>query len=209
MAEASQPPFVAAVVLAAGSATRFGSAKQLAVVAGKPLVQHAVDAAGAGGADEVVVVLGANAEAIRAVLRLPPGARVVVNPDHEAGQSTSLRAGILAAADAATAVVILLADQPGVTSADVRAVIDAHRRGGATIARAVYRGNPGHPVLLARALFGEALAASGDAGARTLLARHAAHVEQVAIDRAAPGDVDTRADLDDVRGDVSEPGNPG
>jgi molybdenum cofactor cytidylyltransferase len=203
------PPFVAAIVLAAGSATRFGSAKQLAEVDGKPLVQHAVDAAADGGADEVVVVLGANAVSIESALRLPPNGRVALNPEHAAGQSTSLRVGILAASDRTDAVLVLLADQPGVTAAEVRAVIDAHRAGAAPIVRADYRGSPGHPVLLARVLFAEAMTASGDAGARDVVARHAPDVHEVAVDRPPPGDVDTQGDLEAVRGDVSRRGNAG
>jgi molybdenum cofactor cytidylyltransferase len=202
-------PFVSAIVLAAGSATRFGSAKQLAEVEGRPLVQHAVDAAADGGADEVVVVLGANADAIEPVLRMATHGRVVRNPEHELGQSTSLRHGILAASPKAAAVVVVLADQPGVTAAEVRAVIAAYRDAGDPIVRAAYRGTPGHPVLIDRALFDEVLAEDGDTGARDVVARHDDEVREVAIDRDPPGDVDTPGDLEVARRDVFEPGNPG
>ena len=185
---------IVAVVLAAGEARRFGSAKQAAVVDGRSLVQHAVDAAAGGGADEVIVVLGARAEVVASALTLPPSARMVVNPDFAAGQSTSLRAGVRAAGDA-VAVVVLLADQPGVTAGDVRAVLDGHRATGAPLVRASYRGTPGHPVLLGRELFPEVIDATGDVGARDVLARHVEQVVEVAIDRDPPGDVDTPGDL--------------
>jgi CTP:molybdopterin cytidylyltransferase MocA len=168
-----------------------------------------VDAAEAGGADEVVVVVGAHAAAIEAALRLPPNGRVARNPDHAAGQSTSLRVGILAVAGRADAVVVVLADQPGVTGAEVRAVLDAHRAGAAPIVRAAYRGTPGHPVLIDRSLFDEVLAQEGDAGARDVLSRRSEEVVEVPVDREPPRDVDTPADLDAVRGDVSDPGNAG
>jgi CTP:molybdopterin cytidylyltransferase MocA len=186
-------PKVTAIVLAAGEAKRFGSAKQLARVRGRTLVQHAVDAASA--ADQIVVVLGARADEIEPELALPPGARAVRNPAFAEGQSTSLRAGLGAAGDEAGAVVVLLADQPGVTADDVRAVAEAHRATGAPLVRASYRGVPGHPVLIARSLFGEVAGETGDRGARDVLARHAELVLDVPVDRDPPGDVDRPGDL--------------
>jgi CTP:molybdopterin cytidylyltransferase MocA len=184
---------VTAVVLAAGQATRFGSAKQLARVEGVTLVQHAIDAGAEAG--EVVVVLGARADEIEPTLRLPPGGRTVRNPDYADGQSTSLRAGISAVHPGAAAIVVLLADQPGVTASEVRAVVDGFAETGAPIVRVSYRGSPGHPVLIARDLFGEVMAESGDQGARGVLARHADLVLDVAVDADPPGDVDTPDDL--------------
>ena len=184
---------VTAIVLAAGEARRFGSAKQLARVGGRTLVQHAIDAASV--ADEVVVVLGARAEDIEPTLSLPPGARIARNPEFADGQSTSLRAGLTALGSDVAAVVVLLADQPGVTAEDVRDVIDAFRSSGAPLVRPSYRGSPSHPVLIARELFGEVVAESGDRGARDVVARHADLVHEVPVDRDAPGDVDTPGDL--------------
>ena len=182
-------------MLAAGEARRFGSAKQVAEVEGRPLVQHAVDALVAGGVDDVVVVLGANADLVEAALLLPAGARVVRNADFAEGQSTSLRAGTLAAGDA-DAVVVVLADQPGVGGTDVRAVVERWRREPAGLVRATYRGVPGHPVLIARERFPEVLALTGDVGARGMFGTDAA---EIPLDREPPPDVDTPDDLAAVR----------
>jgi len=207
------PPVIAAVVLAAGRAMRFGGPKQIATVGGKPLVQHAVEAAAGGGIDEIVVVVGARADDVEAALSLPPNTRLVRNPDFAAGQSTSLRAGVRAVRPDAAAVMVLLADQPGVTADDVRAVADGFTSSGAPVVRASYRGEPGHPILFARRLFDEVLAATGDEGAREVVRRHVAGVRDVAIDRDPPGDVDTPADLEALdghaAGDVSPPGHSG
>jgi len=200
---------IAAVVLAAGRATRFGSPKQLARVGGRALVQRAVDAAEGGGVDVVVVVLGHVAERIERELSLPRNARIVVNPAFAEGQSTSLRAGIRALPPEAGAAVILLADQPGVTPDDVRAVVGAHAATGARIVRARYRGTAGHPVLITRALFPEVERATGDAGARDVLRDHAGEIVEVGIDRDPPPDVDTPGDLPAARRDVSRPDNSG
>jgi molybdenum cofactor cytidylyltransferase len=201
---------ISAIVLAAGRATRFGSTKQLATVRGLPLVQHAVDAAIGGGCDEVVVVLGHDADAVRNALDLSGGGRTVVNPDFAEGQSTSLRAGLGALSPESAAAVVLLADQPGVTASEVRAVLDAERATHASLVRARYRdGTSGHPVLIGRELWGEAAAATGDAGARELLERHAAEIQHVNVDRDPPPDVDTPDGLLRASRDVSPPRNPG
>lgn len=202
-------PSIAAIVLAAGSASRFGGPKQLALVEGTALVQCAVDAATNGGAAHTVVVLGAYADEIERALAIPPNTSLVRNPDFAEGQSTSLRAGVNALDQATAAVVVLLADQPGVTAADVRAVVDAFAATRAPIVRADYRGRPGHPVLFARALFPELLACTGDEGAREVVRRHEADLAPAPIDRDPPGDVDTPDDLRALGGDVSRPSTSG
>ena len=186
---------LSAVVLAAGAGTRFGGTKQLHPVGGKPLVQHAVDAAVGAGLDEVVVVVGHDAGRVRAALSLPPGARVVLNPRHAEGMATSLAAGLDACHPASRGAVVLLADQPGITAAHVRALVDAWRRSGAPIVRLRFRDGPG-PALLARAAWDEARGLRGDTGARELMARRPDLVEEVPVDAALPPDVDTPADLE-------------
>ncbi|MFL5798104.1 MAG: NTP transferase domain-containing protein [Actinomycetota bacterium] len=200
---------IAAIVLAAGRATRFGSPKQLAEVGGRTLVQHAVDAAADAGVDVVVVVLGHAADRVERELSLPRNARVVLNPAFAEGQSTSLRAGIGGLPPEAGAAVILLADQPGITALDVQAVIATHTATGARIVRARYRGIPGHPVLIAKELFPEVEGTTGDAGARDVLRDHADEIVEVDIDRDPPPDVDTPDDLMVARRDVSRPDNSG
>ena len=190
---------ISGIVLAAGRATRFGSTKQLATLGGKPLVQHAVNAAAGGGCGEVIVVLGHDADRVEAALRLPPNARVVRNPSFAEGQSTSLRAGLAGLSGDSEAAVILLADQPGIEPTDVDAVIEGYRATGAPVVRARFRGIPGHPVLLSRDLWPGAMASTGDAGARELIAGHRDRVHHVDIDCDPPTDVDTPADLDPSR----------
>lgn len=194
------PRTVAAVVLAAGSGQRFGAAtKQLALLDGWPLVAHVVTTAIDARVDRVVVVVGHAADEVaEAATRAHAGVEVVVNPDHAAGQAGSLVAGIraVAAHDDAVAVV-LLADQPRVRAATVRAVVAAVRDG-ATAARARYADGPGHPVAFSRAVFtrltGEV---TGDAGARHLLAELG--VVAVPAEGTIPVDVDEPADLDLLR----------
>ena len=188
---------ITGVVLAAGTSSRFGRTKQLAELQGKPLVQHAIDAAAA--VDEVVVVLGHDAERVREALDLPENARVVVNPDFERGQASSLAAGLAAADPASDAAVVLLADQPGIAASHVRALADAFRARGSRIVRLRFRDGPG-PALLSREVWDDAVSLTGDTGARALIAVHPEWVEEVDVDADAPPDVDTP---DDYRGLVS------
>jgi molybdenum cofactor cytidylyltransferase len=185
---------ISGIVLAAGRGTRFGGTKQLAPYRGRPLAQHAVDALASGGVDEVLVVTGHDAEAVERALRLPPHGRFVRNPDHATGQASSLAAGLHAVADASEAAVVLLADQPGVTDAEVRALTDAFLRTRARIVRIAYTDGPG-PALLSREIHADAGHLHGDVGARELIASHPDWVEEVAIPFHAPRDVDRPEDL--------------
>lgn len=186
---------ISGVVLAAGAGSRFGATKQVAILEGKPLVLHAIDALRAAGVDEVLVVVGHDEERVRAVL--PDDVEVVSNPAYRDGQSTSLAAALHAVADASEAAIVLLADQPDVTAADVRVLIDGFHTTRSQIVRLGYADGPG-PALLSREIYGRAAHLQGDAGARVLMASNPEWVHEIAIDRSAPRDIDTPGDL---RGD--------
>jgi molybdenum cofactor cytidylyltransferase len=192
---------IGAVVLAAGGGSRFGGAKQLAELRGRPLIEHALLAIWAVPAIErVVVVLGAQADRVRAGADLE-GAEVVVAEDWREGISASLRAGVAALAEA-EAVVVMLADQPLITPQVIAAVLDS-ADSPAPATRATYGGAPGHPVLIKRELFARVAELEGDAGARDLL--EAVGVRRVECGHLASAhDVDTRADLEAIGGETSE-----
>lgn len=183
---------VAGVVLAAGAGSRFGGTKQLARLEGRPLVAHVVATAVEAGLEPVLVVVGHDAEAVTAAVG--GTARIVVNPGHDEGQASSLRAAVgTLSTGPEDGLVVLLADEPGVTVAAVEAV-RAALVDGAEVARAVYDDRPGHPVGLARSVWPDVLGVRGDEGARQLFDR--LDVTSVPITGSAPVDVDTPADLD-------------
>jgi CTP:molybdopterin cytidylyltransferase MocA len=192
-ARSSTPPLIGGLVLAAGSGRRFGSAKQLASLNGRPLLEHALLAmANACALARTVVVLGANAEAVRAGVRLH-GAVAVLCSDWREGQAASLRAGVAALADSVEAIIVTLGDQPAI---DPRAIdaLAAVRDGTSAAIRASYAGRPGHPVLLERRLFGAVAGLRGDQGARSLL--KGAAVRVVACDELGSDlDLDTPEQL--------------
>jgi molybdenum cofactor cytidylyltransferase len=186
---------ISGVVLAAGAGSRFGATKQLVVVDGKPLAQHAIDALVDAEVDELIVVTGHDAVRVASGLALPPDAHVVYNAAYREGQSTSLAAALHALDDESEAAVVLMADQPGVTADVVRSLIARFRATRRQIVRAMYRNGPG-PTLLSREIYAEAGHLHGDVGARVLIASNPEWVEDVAIDAPAPHDVDTPEDLE-------------
>lgn len=189
---------VAGLLLAAGAGVRFGGPKALARADdGTPWTQQRVDALRAGGCERVLVVLGARAEQARALL--PPRTHVVVAQRWREGLSASLGAGLDAAAaldDPPVAVLVALVDTPGLNAAAVARLValagsgGPGGSGGEVLARAVYRGAPGHPVLIGRRHWeGVARTATGDAGASAYLRAHDA-VRVECADVADGGDVD-------------------
>ena len=112
----NEPMKTAAVILAAGASTRFGSPKQLARIGGRTLVEHVVATARAAGLDPIVTVLPSGVDT-------PTGAVRVVNDDPAAGQSRSLRLGLAALEPDVGAAVVLLADQPTLSLETLQAVV--------------------------------------------------------------------------------------
>jgi molybdenum cofactor cytidylyltransferase len=186
---------IAGIVLAAGSARRFGSQKLVAHVGGVPLVRRSVEALLGASLDEIVVVLGSDAPAVGAALT-GLAVRVVTNPGYAIGMSTSLRAGLDALAPATDAVVVALGDQPGVGAPIVDALVERYREGRAPIVAPLYRGRVrGNPVLFDRSLFAELRGVTGDEGGRAVIAKDPARVALVDVDVEMPRDVDRPEDV--------------
>jgi len=183
-------PRLSGIILAAGSSARLGRPKQTLELWGKPVLQHAIDAAAGAKLSEVIVVLGHRAAAIAGVLDLPPGARIVKNPDFASGQSTSLRAGLDACDRACDAAAVLVGDQPGLTTELIDEVIGAYLRADAQVARAMFEGAPGHPVIVDRALWSAWRTVAGDNGWRDLVASAPQRLD-VDLGMPPPGDIDT------------------
>jgi CTP:molybdopterin cytidylyltransferase MocA len=182
---------IGGLVLAAGPSQRFGGAKQLAVLDGRPLLEHVLIAMAAAHLDRVVVVLGAHAEEVIEGVPMH-GAEPVVCSDWSEGLAASLRAGV-AALEGCDAVAVALGDQPRLSAAAVARVVSQRGRDELAV-RATYGGVPGHPVLLERTLLARVPELRGDGGARGLL--HGVPLREVACDGlGSPDDVDTPAEL--------------
>jgi len=191
----------AALVLAAGSATRFGDQKLVAPLRGEPLVRRVVENVLDSRADPVVVVLGHEADAVEEALAGLPVA-TVRNPDHREGMASSIRAGIRALPEGCDGVVVVLGDQPEVDAGLIDRVLEADAQGSAAVVAPVYREGQGNPVLFRAAVFPELLELRGDRGARSVVERDPARVRWVELDRPMPRDVDTGADLRRLAGEA-------
>jgi molybdenum cofactor cytidylyltransferase len=189
---------IAGVVLAAGLSRRMAQPKLLLALEGKPILRHAVERMLAGGVDEAVVVVPPGHQAIAAALA-GLAVRLVVNPNPEAGQGTSIAAGIAALSRDAEAALIALGDQPRLPPTVIPALIAAFRRGGRAIAAPRYRGSQGNPVLFGLQVFSELHALGGDRGARSVIEKEASRVAWVDFDLAMPEDIDTPEDYERLR----------
>lgn len=171
----SRIPSFRGLVLAAGAGTRFGGPKALARAAdGTPWVVLAVRALTDAGCRDVVVALGASATEARALV--PAAAAALVVDGWEDGLSATLRAALPVAAEGADAVVVVPVDTPELSPEAVgRVVAAAGAAPRAALVQAVYRGAPGHPVLIGADHVPHLVAGlAGDRGARPYLVAHGA-----------------------------------
>jgi molybdenum cofactor cytidylyltransferase len=184
---------ISAIVLAAGESKRMGRPKQLLEWQEKPLLLHSLESLINSSADEIILVLGHEADRIRAALPALP-IKIVINRDYQQGMASSLRQGLLAMDPSSEAFLVLLADQPGIGPEIVNTIIRTFRQADPKrgIVRPVYRGRPGHPVLIGAQYLQEALQLHGDVGARRILMNHPGDILEIAVDQdAVLKDIDT------------------
>ena len=189
------------IVLAAGGSSRLGRPKQLLRSAGRTLLARAIAHGAEISAGRVVTVIGADAHRMRAhVRRNAPTTRCVYNADWRSGMGSSLALGIRAVPRSATAVMVLLCDQPKITAQHLRRLTRRHLRHNAnTIVASRYRDRCGVPAIFPRRAFSALRALRGDHGARALLNSADSGFPVAAVDLPeAACDVDTPADAADL-----------
>lgn len=180
-------------MLAAGASRRLGRAKQLLVHRGETLVRYTARLALGTNPVFTVIVLGAEADTIfGSVADLP--VRRVDCADWTAGLGASLRAGLAALPDDVGGALIVLCDQPALDAAHLEALCAAWREDPRRAVASAYAGRLGVPALLPRAWFADLSAATGDRGARDLLASRADSVRAIA-NEALARDIDYPHDL--------------
>lgn len=163
---------VAGVVLAAGSSTRFGKPKQLLGWRGQPFVRAVAQTALQAGLWPVIVVTGANADPVETSVR-DLNVTTIRNEEWNRGQGSSIRAGVRALASTHVGgAVFLLSDQPQVTTAVIRALVEKHAEGLYPVVAPMVMDRRGNPVLFDRVTFPDLESIKGDTGGRAIFHKH-------------------------------------
>jgi molybdenum cofactor cytidylyltransferase len=183
------------ILLAAGSSSRLGRAKQLIEFQGKTLIQKAIDEANKCQADSLVVVLGANAELIRTGFDIT-STPFIVNSDWQQGMSSSMQVGLrfLMGKQVINQVVLILCDQPFVDASLLNQLINAKETSGKGIVAAAYSNTLGVPALFEERYFEELLQLTGSEGAKKVIFNHQAEVHVLDFPLGAV-DLDTEEDV--------------
>jgi len=188
---------ISLVVLAAGRSTRTKENKLLLKLNGETLIRHVVKTATRSNADEVIVVLGYEAEKVKQqLLRLQ--CKLVLNENYLKGQSESVKIGLAAVSSNAEAVMVLPADVALIDQQTINKVIDEYRRSKNPIVIASHKHQSGHPILLDRVLFPEISQVDEDTlGLKAVINRHRAEVKYVEVGTENPLiDIDTQEEFD-------------
>jgi molybdenum cofactor cytidylyltransferase len=188
------PSSIAAIILAAGASTRFGSPKQLLDWHGQPLLRHVILQTLAAPVSEIIVVLGAHEARILPATRGLP-VTLARNGAWQQGLSSSVALGLRALREPVAAALFLLADQPRVNPELMQRVMLAFWQSGAPVVMPRVGKKRGNPVLFARACFPELMQVSGDQGGRALMQKYRRQTHWVQADDRALYDIDTPQDL--------------
>jgi molybdenum cofactor cytidylyltransferase len=183
------------ILLAAGSSSRLGRAKQLIEFQGKTLIQKAIDEANKSQANCLVVVLGANAELIQTGFD-SSSTPFIVNPDWQQGMSSSMQAGLrfLMEKEEINQVLLMLCDQPFVDASLLNQLINAKEISGKEIVAAAYSDTLGVPALFDRRYFEELVQLTGSEGAKKVIFKHQAEVHALDFPLGTV-DLDTEEDV--------------
>jgi molybdenum cofactor cytidylyltransferase len=183
----------AILVLAAGRSSRLGRPKQLLPFRGRTLLDAVLATARACPADQRLVALGGAADEVRSAVDVD-GFEVVVNQAFGTGCSSSIAAAVPALPEGTEVVVLLLGDQPGVTTDAVRLLLDG--RGDAPLAVCRYDDGIGHPFAFGKDVLPDLARLHGDKAVWKLLEQRAADVVEVRVPGTVPLDVDTEEDYE-------------
>jgi molybdenum cofactor cytidylyltransferase len=170
---------------------------------GESFVAHIIRILRRAGRDDVLVVLGHDAETIAASVRaIAPPPRIIVNLRYSEGQLSSLHAALeIVDRPGVDGMLVTLVDVPLLSADTVRAVVDAHHRTRAPVVRPVQGGRHGHPVVFDRAVFDELRRADPGIGAKAVVRAHASEIVEVSVDDTGSfTDIDTPEDYERLIG---------
>ncbi len=189
----------AIIILAAGSSSRFGYTKQLVMHNGESLIQHAL-AEATKVVSKVVVVLGANAALIRKEMENIP-AQLVYNRYWEEGMSSSIRSGLsflLSENPSLEAAVLMVCDQPFVTSSLLNELVTKYEDTKKPIIACAYKNTIGTPALFNKTFFPALLGLTGQSGAKKIISENIGSTITIAFPLGHI-DIDTKEDYESLQ----------
>ena len=191
---------IGVIILAAGSSSRLGYAKQLVEFKGKTLLQHVIDVAENFQFDSRILVLGANSDKITENIT-PGNFKLVINEEWEKGMSASIRKGItesLKSDKELEHVLILLSDQPFVSVENIERLLKVQLEENTQATFSEYQGNIGVPAIFSREVFSEFQELKGDQGAKKLIKEGKLNFRTVKFEKGN-FDVDTPEDVESLK----------
>ena len=191
---------IGVIILAAGSSSRLGYAKQLVEFKGKALLQHVIDVAENFQFDSRILVLGANSDKITENIT-PGNFKLVINEEWEKGMSASIRKGItesLKFDKELEHVLILLSDQPFVSGENIERLLKVQLEENTQATFSEYQGNIGVPAIFSREVFSEFQELKGDQGAKKLIKEGKLNFRTVKFEKGN-FDVDTPEDVESLK----------
>jgi molybdenum cofactor cytidylyltransferase len=169
---------LAAVILSGGASSRMGSPKALLAYQGRPFLEHLLEIAVHPQIGFRRVVLGADAGPIAKAIHLQAD-EIVINPDWEKGQLTSIQAALRSLPPGTDGILLCLIDHPLISASMIEELVERFYKSGKPIVLPVYEGRRGHPLIFAASLYDELLAAPLETGARAVVWAHSREVEEV------------------------------
>ncbi len=185
------------IILAAGSSSRLGEAKQLVEFNGQPLLQYTLNCAEKLTFDSKILVLGSNSRKIKTSLELG-NFEVVINEEWEEGMASSIRKGIQQSKIDLEHVMILVSDQPLISSDNLENLIAKQLENNTEATFSEYDGDLGVPAIFSKKVFLELLNLKGDQGAKKLLQKGKLTYESVKFE-GGNFDVDTKEDVEKLK----------
>lgn len=173
--------FVSVILLAAGESKRMGKPKLLLPLGGGTILEKTVDNILSSRVDEVIVVLGAEAQKIEKAITGKP-VNIIFNPEYHQGMSTSLIAGLKQVSSQAQRVMVALSDQPLIEKDTYNKLINESLNSNKGITVPLYKTKRGNPIIFAINYKDELLSLKGDVGGREILRRHPDDILEVAVD---------------------------
>jgi molybdenum cofactor cytidylyltransferase len=189
------------IILAAGNSSRLGKPKQLLVWQGITLLEHAIQTVGLLLGSRIIVVVGANADAMHSAVELNQ-VTTVNNPNWQEGIASSIRIGIVALPLDSRAVLIMLCDQPLISTYHIKSLLEALQKQPEFIIASSYNETVGVPAIFPSAFLSELRTLKGDTGAKSLFSKYPDKLVTVPVPEATL-DIDTVADYNQLTNRIS------